>query len=76
MPLPPSSDVMTKIWNGSADVAIGHIPISYNYYQKVDFSPAYYPYEVRLLARKPRPLAPYLNVLKPFSFNLWEGGRI
>ena len=83
MPCQPSSffslPLGQKVKNGSSTFGVGHLTLQYNYYQAVDFSVPLYPLDVVLCAPKPRPLKPYLNLLRPFSHtgnfehHPWEG---
>ena len=55
-----------KVKNESSTFGVGHLTLQYNYFQAVDFTVPLYPLDVDLCAPKPKPLKPYLNLLRPF----------
>ena len=54
-------------------IGIGTTFLDYEYYQIVDYPCALYDMYTTLFNRKPRPYKPYLNMLLPFTVEVWMG---
>ncbi len=66
-----------RVWGNIGAVHYGHAHVAFGghyinefYWNYVDILAAY-SYQVMYQSAKPRKLPPYLNMTKPFSFNVW-----
>ena len=60
-----------KVMNQSSQIGIGHIVLTLERNQVVDYTTPLYTNNLHLISPKPSPLDPYTNFLRPFSEEVW-----
>jgi len=60
-----------QVYYGTSQIGIGDIAMTYSRILIVDYTTSIYPFSGALTSRKPEPVAPFTNWLKPFMLGPW-----
>lgn len=61
-----------QVYHGRSEFGIGHVTMVPQHYRFVDFAAVMYMLPIQFCTRKPAPLRPYWNFMRPFSSLVWQ----